>query len=154
MLRSSLATGTRQGFALLDERGTRVRPAILLLVVAAAVLAIASGVALAVNKPCNGASGSSGTLTPDCVGTREADTLTAGDVNDHNIAGMEGNDIITGGEAHDDIYGDEGNDTIDEREGTNGEDTVNCGSGKKDRLFFDQGIDTVAKNCEIRDPGQ
>jgi hypothetical protein len=44
---------------------------------------VVGGVALAVNKTCFGATGSSGSLTPDCVGTREADTLTAGDDNDH-----------------------------------------------------------------------
>jgi Ca2+-binding RTX toxin-like protein len=153
-----------------------MRRAVLLLVITAAVLAVAGGVALAVNKICFGASGSSGTLTPDCVGTREADTLTAVDDNHHNITGMEGNDIITGGEDSDNIYGDEGNDTIDDFEGnipdldrvygdegndtidvqeaTNGEDTVNCGPGKKDRVFFDQGTDTISRTCEIRNPGQ
>jgi Ca2+-binding RTX toxin-like protein len=131
-----------------------MRRAVLLLVITAAVLAVAGGVALAVNKTCFGASGSSGTLTPDCVGTREAHTLTAGDDNHHNIAGMEGNDIITGGEDSDNIYGDEGNDTIDVQEATNGEDTVNCGPGKKDRVFFDQGTDTISRTCEIRNPGQ
>lgn len=142
---------------------------------AATVLAIAGGVALAVNKTCLGATGPSGSLTPDCVGTRGADTLTAGDDNDHNIAGMEGNDIITGGGFHDKIYGDEGDDTITDDEdtldldfiygdegndrinvqdGQNGMDTVNCGSGTKDRVFFDRGIDTISRNCEIRNPGQ
>jgi Ca2+-binding RTX toxin-like protein len=43
---------------------------------------------------------------------------------------MEGNDIITG---VDFVYGDEGNDTIDVQEGRSGDDTVNCGPGKRTR---------------------
>jgi Ca2+-binding RTX toxin-like protein len=133
-----------------------MRRAVLLLVVTAVVLALAAEVASAVNKSCFGST--LGALTPDCVGTREADTLTAGDGNYHRIAAMEGNDIITGGESQDDIYGDEGNDTIDVQEGgSNHADTVNCGPGKKDRVFFDQGgvgvADTVT-GCEIKNPGQ
>jgi len=152
-----------------------MRRAVLLLVIAGVVLAAAGGVALAVNKTCFGATGPSGSLTPDCVGTRDADTLTAGDDNDHNIAGMEGSDIITGGGFHDKIYGDEGNDsitdnedtfdldliygdegndTINVQEGRTGEDTVNCGPGAKDRVFFDQGTDTISRTCEIRNPGE
>jgi Ca2+-binding RTX toxin-like protein len=155
-----------------------MRRAVLLLVVTAVVLALAAEVASAVNKSCFGST--LGALTPDCVGTREADTLTAGDGNYHRIAAMEGNDIITGGESQDDIYGDEGNDTITDNEnnigdidfiygdegndtidvqegGSNHADTVNCGPGKKDRVFFDQGgvgvADTVT-GCEIKNPGQ
>ena len=142
---------------------------------AVAVLAVVGGVALAVNKTCLGAVGSGGTLAPDCIGTREADTLTAGDDNTHIIAGLEGNDIITGGAVQDTIYGDEGNDTItdnspnndiDEIYGDEGNDTidvredgadagdiVDCGPGKKDRVFFDVGVDTVTR-CEIKNPGQ
>jgi Ca2+-binding RTX toxin-like protein len=103
-----------------------------------------------------------------------ADTLTAGDDNSHNIVGMEGDDIITGGGASDKIYGDEGNDsitdnedsidldliygdegndTINVQEGRTGEDTVNCGPGAKERVFFDRGTDTISHTCEIRNPG-
>ncbi|MBA2714910.1 MAG: hypothetical protein H0U55_15315 [Rubrobacteraceae bacterium] len=73
------------------------------------------------------------------------------------IYGDEGNDSITDDEDTfdlDRIYGDEGNDTIRVQEGRNGEDTVNCGSGAKDRVFFDRGIDVINRNCEIRNPGQ
>jgi Ca2+-binding RTX toxin-like protein len=119
--------------------------------VGAALLALAAGVASALNKTCLGAVGSGGTLAPDCLGTREADTLTAGDDNSHNIAGMEGNDIITGGGFHDNIYGDEGNDSIDVQDGDQFEDVVNCGPGKKDTVFFDEGFDTVT-GCEKKNP--
>jgi hypothetical protein len=71
--------------------------------------------------------------------------------------GDEGNDTIEDGNAanpdNDLIYGDEGNDIIDVRDGDLGPDTVNCGPGAKDRVFFDEPEDTVAKNCEIKRPG-
>jgi Ca2+-binding RTX toxin-like protein len=151
-----------------------MRRVALLLAIAAAVLTVGGGVALAANKDCFGAVGSGGTLAPDCVGTRAADTLTAGDDNSHNIVGMEGGDIITGGGAGDKIYGDEGNDSITDnedvpdldiiwgdegddiirvREGNGVGDTVNCGPGAKDKVFFDRRIDTISSNCEIRNPG-
>ena len=149
------------------------RQIVLSLAVALVALAVAGGVALALNKTCLGAVGAGGTLAPDCVGSREADTLTAGDDNTHIIAGMEGNDIITGGGFHDFIYGDEGsdtindgdpgsdidtifgdegNDTIDVREGDGHPDVVDCGPGKKDKVFFDP-ADTVTR-CEIKNPDQ
>jgi Ca2+-binding RTX toxin-like protein len=138
-----------------------MRRALLLLVVAAAVLAVAAG-AVSAALVCTG----------DCVGTREDDTIT-GTTNPDRIAGMEGNDIISGGAQGDEIYGDEGNDTIEDgttdtdtdfiygdegndlidvQEGVGGADTVFCGSGTKDKVFFDQGSDIIAKNCEIRNP--
>ena len=160
--------------AALPRKGSRMRRVALLLVIAATVLAVAGGAAFAVNRTCLGAVGAGGTLAPDCVGTRAADTLTAGDDNSHNIVGMEGNDIITGGGFHDNIYGDEGNDSITDnedtpdldfiwgdegndiirvREGNGVGDTVNCGSGAKDKVFFDRDVDTIRSNCEIRNPG-
>jgi hypothetical protein len=46
------------------------------------------------------------------------------------------------------IFGDEGNDLINVDDG-NG--TVNCVPGRKDKVFFDEN-DTVPANCEIRNP--
>lgn len=71
--------------------------------------------------------------------------------------GDEGNDTITDNAAvgdNDRIWGDEGNDTINVREGNIFDDIVNCGPGKKDKVFFDQGNDNIAKNCELKNPGQ
>jgi Ca2+-binding RTX toxin-like protein len=91
------------------------------------------------------------------------------------LYGDEGNDSIQGGDHSDQLYGDEGNDTIDDsepvfdadfifghggndtievQEGDNGANTVDCGPGQKDKVVFDQGVDTVRKNCEIRTPLQ
>ena len=115
-----------------------MRRAILLLVLVAAVLALTGGAVLAVDKTCFGS---------DCVGTRGADKITSSSNGPNNIAGMEGNDIITSGVFHDEIYGDEGNDTIDVQEGDEFPDMVNCVPGTKDKVFFDEGFDTVT-GCE------
>jgi Ca2+-binding RTX toxin-like protein len=139
-----------------------------LLVVVAAVLALAGGMVLAESKTC---------ATLDCVGTREADTMTGRDNASDRIAGMEGDDRIDGGESSDTLYGDEGNDTIrddsgaldvdtvygdegndtihlNEFNGAAAGDTVNCRPGTQDRVFFDKGVDTIHKSCEIRKPAQ
>ncbi len=130
------------------------------------MLALAGGMVLAESKTC---------ATLDCVGTREADTMTGRDNASDRIAGMEGDDQIDGG-GGDTLYGDEGNDTIRDGSGAldvdivygdegndtihvnefNGAagDTVNCGPGTKDRVFFDKGADTIHKSCEIRKPAQ
>jgi hypothetical protein len=50
------------------------------LLLVAAVLAMSGGMALALSKNC---------LAGDCIGTREADTLTGSD-NADQMAGMEG----------------------------------------------------------------
>ncbi len=142
-----------------------MRRRIVLLLVVVAALAMVGGVALAVDKSCGGG---------DCVGTREDDTITGSNSPDR-IAGMEGNDTITqpqvfgdsdeiyGDEGNDTItdiiadadrdtiYGDEGNDTIDVRDGDLGPDFVDCGPGKKDKVFFNP-EDTVVR-CEIKKPG-
>ena len=85
------------------------------------------------------------------------DIITAG-MDGDRIYGDEGDDTIEDSGSDlpdiDQIYGDEGNDTIDVQEGDVLEDLVNCGSGKKDKVFFDRGSDNIAKNCEIRNPGQ
>ncbi len=139
-----------------------------LVVVAAAVLALVGGVVLAETKTC---------ATFECGGTRGADTLTGNDAQRDLIAGLEGNDQIDGRGGSDTLYGDEGNDTIrddsgaldadtvygdegndtvhvNEFNGASAGDTVNCGPGTKDRVFFDGGIDAIHKSCEIRKPIQ
>ena len=57
-----------------------------------------------------------------------------------------------GGRGKDRILADDGNDLIDVQEGVGGSDTVFCGPGTKDKVFFDQGSDIIAKNCEIKNP--
>jgi RTX calcium-binding nonapeptide repeat (4 copies) len=141
-----------------------MRRAVVLLVVVATALAVASGVVLADDKSCTGG---------DCVGTRDGDTIT-GTTSADRIAGMEGDDSIASGDGNGQVFGDEGKDTVtdspftgtendtdsvfgDEGKDTinvddgDGNDSVDCGPGRKDRVFFDEG-DTVLRNCEIRNP--
>jgi len=73
-----------------------MRRAAVLVVVAAAMLALAE------SKTC---------ATFECVGTREADTITGRDAPDLMV-GMEGGDQIDGRGSSHTPYGDEGNDTI------------------------------------------
>ena len=92
--------------------------------------------------------------TLDCVDTRGADTMTGRDNASDRIAGMEGDYQIDGGGGSDTLYGDEGNGTIRDDSDALDVDTVNCGPGTKDRVFFDKGVDTIHKSCEIRKPAQ
>lgn len=117
--------------------------AVLLVVVAATVLFLAGGMVLAEGKTC---------AVFECVGIRGADTLTGGDAQADRIAGLEGNDEIDGRGDNDTVYGDEGNDTIRDDSGAFAADTINCGPGTKDRVFFDSGLDSIHKSCEIRNP--
>jgi Ca2+-binding RTX toxin-like protein len=58
------------------------------------------------------------------------------------IYGDEGNDFITDNEDVPDldiIWGDEGDDIIRVREGNGVGDTVHCGPGAKEKVFFDRG---------------
>lgn len=144
------------------------RVVLLVAAAVAAVLTLAGGVVLAESKNC---------ATIDCVGTREADTITGRDAQPDVIAGMEGDDRIDGRGGSDQLYGDEGNDTIlddsgsldadivygdegndtiyvNEANGAPAGDTVDCGPGSKDKVFFDPGIDTISRNCEIKRPVQ
>ena len=47
------------------------------------------------------------------------------------------------------VYGNRGNDWIEAMDET--KDTIDCGGGTRDVVFFDKGIDTVA-NCEYKNP--
>jgi catechol 2,3-dioxygenase-like lactoylglutathione lyase family enzyme len=55
-------------------------------------------------------------------------------------------------EGEDVVQGNEGNDYILARDGV--KDTIGCGTGKRDTVFFDQGgIDTVSDSCERKRGG-
>ena len=51
-------------------------------------------------------------------------------------------------EGEDTINSGGGNDFIDAQDGV--KDTISCGKGKNDLVFFDKEIDTVANNCEFK----
>ena len=77
------------------------------------------------------------------VGYGGADELSGGDNGDFIFAEEssenEGEDIVNGGGGNDFIQ------AIDQTK-----DTINSGKGKRDGVFFDKGIDTVANNCEFK----
>jgi hypothetical protein len=108
------------------------------------------------------------------------DIVYGGDGNDFvdgfggndRVHGGDGDDTLLGAEASDMVRGRGGDDTIDAARfdtpgsedlssGGRGNDTIfaqdgnkdviDCGKGKRDTVFFDEGLDTI-KNCEIKNP--
>jgi len=92
------------------------------------------------------------------------DVLIAGPGHDF-LTGYGGADELSGGDSGDYIFAEEssanlgedtvrggsGNDYIEARDGV--KDTINCGKGNSDNVFFDKGgVDTVANNCEYKNP--
>jgi Ca2+-binding RTX toxin-like protein len=89
-----------------------------------------------------------------------------GGQNGDELAGYGGNDKLLGrsgsdfifaeesseNEGEDVVKGNEGNDFILARDGE--ADTIGCGTGQRDTVFFDQGgIDTVSDSCERKRGG-
>lgn len=106
-----------------------MRRTMILLVVAALVLMLSAGVALAVTKV--------GTNGPDrLVGTAQNDTLK----------GLSGNDVLIGKGDGDRLIGGAGNDTIYARDGER--DVVDCGSGRDVVRADPDNEDRVLNNCE------
>ena len=76
---------------------------------------------------------------------------------DDKLLGRSGGDFIfaeesSENEGEDVVKGNEGNDWILARDGA--KDTIGCGTGKHDTVFFDgSGIDTVSDSCERRRGG-
>lgn len=81
------------------------------------------------------------------------------------IFGRGGSDTLVGGGGQDNIFTTEfpssspgvdtvragaGNDGIDAVDGF--KDLINCGTGDSDLVYFDQGLDEVASNCERQRP--
>jgi hypothetical protein len=99
-----------------------------------------------------------------------ADTLTDGD---DELIGYRGPDTLIGFGGSDFLRGGRGDDLIEATEQSDnpGEDTVRgsrgqdfilaedgfkdtifCGRGVKEEVFFDEGLDVVADNCELQNP--
>ena len=91
------------------------------------------------------------------------DTIYGGPGGDKNLEGAEDSDTIYGEggsdfidiaqvylEGEDYASGGPGNDTIHAFDGK--KDTINCGRGTKDHVYYDKGIDTVSRNCEKKHP--
>ena len=97
------------------------RKATQLIVVMAAALLLASGVAIAANVSCKSGS----TSTNPCKGTPDPDTLIGTGGNDY-IKSLGSNDVIDARAGDDKLYGDEGADAL---YGKGGNDTIDGGPG-------------------------
>ncbi|MEA2357770.1 MAG: hypothetical protein QOI62_1030 [Solirubrobacteraceae bacterium] len=83
-----------------------------------------------------GKDGLLGFAGPDCLdGGAGNDSISGGTGND-TLAGGAGADTLDGGTGADTISGGSGNDVVLARDG--GRDTINCGSGRKDRATVDR----------------
>ena len=125
------------------------RKLIILLAAGALMLTMAATAAFAANLLCQ--------VGIACNGTQTSDLITGTTSNDQ-IKGFGGKDRINDNLGHDidTIAGGAENDTIDVQEGNtsvNNRDLVDCGKGKKDRVFYDTGSngDRVVR-CEIKNP--
>jgi Ca2+-binding RTX toxin-like protein len=72
------------------------------------------------------------------------------------LLGRSGGDYIyaeesSENEGEDVVQGNEGNDWILARDGV--KDTIGCGTGRYDAVYFDEGIDIVASSCERKRGG-
>lgn len=94
----------------------------------------------------------------------DGDDIIRGGPGFDGMAGLGGDDLLIGGdradyifaeessenEGEDVVYGNMGNDWIEAKDEV--KDTINCGLGTHDVVFFDEGgIDTVT-NCEHKNP--
>jgi Ca2+-binding RTX toxin-like protein len=88
-----------------------------------------------------------------------------GDEDSDTVHGGKGNDVIDAATFDDPLesqdppvdysYGESGNDTIYAQDGN--VDFIDCGETKggrteRDTVYYDEGIDTVTENCEIKNP--
>lgn len=99
------------------------------------------------------------TYGPADSSTDGEDRLFGGGGSD-GMVGYGGGDLLSGGVGRDYLYavelsngpgedtvrGGRGDDFIDAIDGT--KDTIDCGAGTKDRVYYDEGLDTI-KGCEI-----
>jgi|SRR5215208_138117 Ca2+-binding RTX toxin-like protein len=129
--------------------------------VAAVLLALTAAAALAatINNCPNADPQATGY---DCEGTSDADTVNGTPDPDYMV-GYEGNDTLNGfagddkidalepnGDTGEDtVLGGPGNDTIAANDGVKGDD-IRCGTGSRDIVYSDKGLDNVNSDCEWR----
>lgn len=133
-----------------------MRRTTIVILVAAMLLALTAGAALASTISCPNSDGSS---SYDCTGTGGADTMKGAPGPDYMV-GLGGNDTLNGfaGEdkidalndpqdkGKDTVSGGPGNDAIAANDGV--KDKIDCGTGSKDIAYSDKGLDIVSSNCE------
>ena len=138
----------------------------------AAPLALGGGVALAATIDCgtDPAVDCYGTARPDTIlGSQEVDGIHGrgsgdalwGNGGNDGVYGGDGDDTLGGNAGDDELVGHPGNDLLvggagNDEISADGDpgyvDTINCGKGKRDTVYFDQGVDIVSKNCERKFP--
>jgi Ca2+-binding RTX toxin-like protein len=127
-----------------------------LTLVAAVLLALTAGVALASTIACPHPDPTDDTPAYDCKGTLDDDTVNGTPGPDY-MTGVEGNDTLNGNagedkidalEGKDTVSGGPGNDTIAANDGIKGDD-IRCGKGSRDIAYSDKG-DSVSSDCEWR----
>lgn len=134
---------------------------------------LVGGTALAVTKNCSGGGNCQGTSDDDRLyGSPMQDTMFGRGGSD-NVYGYGSGDMLKGGpgadlmygggeddkgkggSGADRIFGDGGDDTLRggtiEKANDGVRDFLNCGSGT-DTVYFTPGQDSVADNCEVRNP--
>jgi RTX calcium-binding nonapeptide repeat (4 copies) len=88
-----------------------------------------------------------GPVLKGLVGAEGSDTVYGEDGNDYI-------DLFTLDEegSEDSAFGGTGNDTIDAFD--ENKDTINCGKGDRDKVYYDRRLDVVSNNCEIKRPNE
>ena len=64
------------------------------------------------------------------------------------VEGGWGNDLLVGGSGKDVLRASAGADRVEAQDGF--ADSISCGAGSRDLVFFDRGLDNVAADCEAR----
>jgi Ca2+-binding RTX toxin-like protein len=152
-----------------------VRRATLVLAVVAAMLIVASGVAVARTITCDGGR-CDGTNNKDTMygsarhdamfGYRGGDLMRGdggrdfvnGDGGRDRLSGGQKDDTVNGGDDDDVVVGNPGNDQLnagngdDRVEAADGmRDHISCGNGRHDIVVFDAGLDRI-RECEVERP--
>jgi hypothetical protein len=82
----------------------------------------------------------------DRIEGNAGDDRIEGNAGDDLVKGGSGNDLVKGGSGRDVLRGGSGADRIKAQDGF--ADVISCGAGSGDLIFFDQGLDSVAADCE------
>ena len=143
--------------------------------VAAALVLVAGGTALADRLACNGGKCVGGDGPDIMFGSGRQDeiySLKGGDLvrakaggdhvngdggddrlvggrGDDTVNGLDGEDIVAGSPGKDRLNGGKGSDRIEAADGTR--DYISCGNGPRDVVVFDRGLDRLT-GCEVREP--
>src|SRR5215203_38909 len=142
------------------KEGLAMKRIMVAMMLMGAALVLAAGVAWAATVNCQVQASCEGTDEPDeLIGTNKPDFMNAKQDDDLLVGFMRademygdnpqpaGDDTTTDGD--DELIGYRGRDTLF---GFGGSDYLRGGRGDDDEVFFDEGLDVVADNCELQKP--